>query len=457
MNTILLILLCIFEAAFAFTAISRRAEKKGWQTGRLICNGGQLGLFLIMLIAPGIDMSFRFTGLFILLLLRIIIAFIGMMIVKNKEDKSKHPAMIILSALLSVILISVSLIPSFVISDYSGLPVSGEYDVAEANAILIDESRTEEFETDGSKREVPVYFYYPSNGAEGEKFPLVVFSHGAFGYYQSNHSTYTELASNGYVVISTEHPYHSLFTKDTSGNTIIVDPELMNGISTVNSEGVSEETIFELSSEWLKLRCDDLNFVIDSVKWAAEETSLPKYWHTDAQQNENIITALSMTDTDRIGVMGHSLGGAAAVSLGRTRNDISAVIDLDGTMLGEVTGVENERNIVNSEPYTTPILSFDNEEHHFSAQAAREADVPYANNILHDNAVCGYRTYIAGTGHMNYTDLPMYAPPLAKMLGTGTVDASECMMTVNRITLEFFDSFLKGKGEFIVQECIDLS
>lgn len=83
--------------------------------------------------------------------------------------------------------------------------------------------------------------------------------------------------------------------------------------------------------------------------------------------------------------------------------------------------------------------------------------MPYANNIVHDNAVCGYRTYIVGTGHMNFTDLPMFAPPLAKMLGTGSVDPEECMLTVNRITLEFFDSFLKGKGEFSVPEQIELS
>ncbi|MGN0641555.1 MAG: alpha/beta hydrolase family protein [Huintestinicola sp.] len=455
MNTILLILLCVFEAAFAVTAISRRADKKGWQTGRLICNGGQLGLFLVMLIAPGIDMSFRFMGLFILLLIRIIVAFIGYMMIRNKEEKSKHPAMMILSALLSAVLISGSLIPSFIISDYSGLPLTGEYDVAEANAILIDESRAESFESDGSKREVPVYFFYPANAAEGEGFPLVIFSHGAFGYYESNYSTYAELASNGYVVISTEHPYHSLFTTDTNGNTIIADDSFLNGVMAINAEGVSEETIYELSSQWFKLRADDINFVIDSVKSAADANALPEYWYT--QQSEDIITALAMTDTDKIGVMGHSLGGAAAVSVGRTRSDISAVIDLDGTMLSEVTGVENGKDIINDEPYTTPLLSFDNEEHHFSSIEARENDVPYANNIVHDNAVCGYRTYITGTGHMNYTDLPMFAPPLAKMLGTGSVDPEECMMTVNRIILEFFDSFLKGNGEFSVQECIDIS
>lgn len=457
MNTFLLILLCVFEVGFAFTAISRRADKKGWQTGRLICNTGQLGIFLVMLIAPGIDMSFRFMGLFILLLLRIIVALIGMLIMKNKKDKSKHPAMMILSALLSVALILGSMIPSFMIADYNGLPVSGTYDVAETKAILIDESRNEEFESDGSKREVPVYFFYPADAAEGEKFPLIIFSHGAFGYYQSNYSTYAELASNGYVVISTEHPYHSLFTKDTNGNTIIADTSFLNSVMEISSTDVSEETTYELSSQWMKLRCDDINFVIDSVKSAAGQNVLPGFWYTDGGENENIIAALAMTDTDKIGVMGHSLGGATAVFMGRTRNDVSAVIDLDGTMLGEVTGVENGRDIVNHEPYTTPLLSLDNEGHYFESIEARETDIPYANNIVHDNAVCGYRTYISGTDHMNFTDLPMYAPPIAKMLGTGTVDPEECMMTVNRITLEFFNTYLKGTGEFSVQECINIS
>lgn len=450
MNIVLLVLLCAAEAVFAVLAMKRRPDNEKWQTERLICDAGQLGVFLIMLIAPSIDMSFRFKGLFAILLLRIVIAFAGWLIAKYTPPKPKRPSMMILSAVLSVMIIFVSLIPSFMFTAYDGLPTSGEYPVAMSKAILVDESRTEEFETDGSKREVPIYFFYPENAADGEKFPLVLFSHGAFGYYESNYSTYEELASNGYVVIATEHPYHSMFTEDTSGKTITVSPEFINGIALVNTDGTSEKTIFELSSEWLKLRCDDINFVIDSVKSTAGE--LPEYWHTD--EAENIIKALSMTDTDKIGVMGHSLGGAAAVSVGRTRNDISAVIDLDGTMLGEVTGVENEINIVRTEPYTVPLLAVDNDEHHFAAAELEEKGIPYANNIVCENAVCCYRTYFAGTGHMNFTDLPLFSPPLAKMLGTGSVDAEKCMMIVNKMTREFFDSYLKGKGEFVVSECI---
>ena len=44
--------------------------------------------------------------------------------------------------------------------------------------------RIDEFENDGSFREVPAHFYYPDS--ESGEFPLVIFSHGAFGYYESN-------------------------------------------------------------------------------------------------------------------------------------------------------------------------------------------------------------------------------------------------------------------------------
>ena len=47
--------------------------------------------------------------------------------------------------------------------------------------------------------------------------PVVLFSHGAFGYYQSNISTYMELASNGYVVISLDIGQH--VGKDADGGT----------------------------------------------------------------------------------------------------------------------------------------------------------------------------------------------------------------------------------------------
>ena len=53
---------------------------------------------------------------------------------------------------------------------------------------------------------------------------------------------------------------------------------------------------------------------------------------------------------------------------------------------------------------------------------------------------------------MNFTDLPLFSPPLAGLLGTGKRDARECIMTMNRVVLEYFDYYLKEKGELSLQE-----
>ena len=101
-------------------------------------------------------------------------------------------------------------------------------------------------------------FWYPVSG-EGETFPLIVFSHGAFGYRMSNYSAYTELASNGYVVCSVEHPYHAIFSELDDGEVIIVDKQFMSDISRINGDGMPEEEIFRVTRPWLQLRTDDLN------------------------------------------------------------------------------------------------------------------------------------------------------------------------------------------------------
>ena len=48
---------------------------------------------------------------------------------------------------------------------------------------------------------------------------------------------------------------------------------------------------------------------------------------------------------------------------------------------------------------------------------------------------------------MNFTDLPLASPVLAKMLGVGKVDARTCIENVNEMVLIWFDYYLKGEGE----------
>jgi len=374
---------------------------------------------------------------------------------KNTTNKKRgwKIALIILGSIAALIVLAIIIVPKLLFSDYEGLPTTGPYHVKMASAILVDESRLETFETDGSNREVPVYFYYPdAEAAENNSFPLVIFSHGAFGYYQSNTSTYMELASNGYVVISLDHPYHSFFTKDTAGKTIIVNPQFMQEVMYINELGTPEQEIIGLSHSWLEIRTADMNFVLDSVKEAKafEAVELPDYWFIKADTTAEIINnILDMTDTEHIGLMGHSLGGAASVTVGRTRDDIDAVIDLDGTMLGEEFGYVNGEYDFYDEAYPVPLLSVNNEEHYFEGQSLTDW---YVNSWVLANAKDAKYTYFKGSGHMNFTDLPLFSPALANMLGIGPVDPEECVIKMNQLVLDYYNCYLKNMGDVVVQE-----
>lgn len=384
---------------------------------------------------------------------------------KEKNRKTKK-IIIILGIIAAVIIMGGFIIKAILFPHYEGRPVTGQYQVVTAEAILVDRSRVDSFEDDGTYCEVPVHFYYPDAADAREKFPLVVFSHGAFGFYKSNYSTYMELASNGYVVVALDHPHHSFFTKNTEGKTVTVDTEFFNNAMRINEVTTTEQEIFDLSAQWLSLRTADVNFAIDTFEGYDGKSAFSDSWYfADDYNKEMIMHALIMTDFDEIGLMGHSLGGATAEMLGRSRSDISAVIDLDGTMLGANLALEpcapfdfegktyTEKYIINEEPYPVPILNIDNDEHHFSRVAAKEIDMPYSNNVVMDNAIEGYDTYFAKSGHMNFTDLPMFSPVLAGLLGKGEIDAEYCIDETNGLVLEFFNAKLKAEGSFNVKDC----
>ncbi len=454
MALVLLLVLIITEIGFAVFELTRSTAKKTWTKKRLGVIGTEALIYLLMLVLPGIDFSFRFKGFVMLMVIRIIFALIFLLI-NMKNEKLKKKGSIIVGMIFTCMFIINSLLPAFIFKDYKGRPLTGSYEVAESEAILIDHSRVESFETDGSYREIPVHFYYPENAdeIEGHTLPLIIFSHGAFGYYQSNASTCMELASHGYVVVSLDHPYHAFFTKDSAGKTVTVNPEfIQNAVNIQNDNGeISEEDIFEITSKWMELRIADLNFVIDTFEDAVPADNLNDDWFMSGDSQDDILSIIKMINIKKIGLMGHSLGGATCVTVGR-RDDISAVIDLDGTMLGEQTGVKDGNPVINEEPYTTPLLSIDNENHHQECLEAEKAGYNYANNVILKNATKGYNTYIKGSEHMNFTDLPLFSPFFAKLLGVGDVDAGECIDQVNGLVLEFFDSFLKDAGEFSVQE-----
>lgn len=425
MGIITLILLIALETFFLVWSILTRnnhREEKG------ITDIAVLALFVLLLITGVFEWSFRYIALLLLLMIKAIIS--AVMLIRKKEKKYGLGKNIIRLVRNSLIL-TIALSTAIIFPQFKQPVITGNYEIATAKYTWTDNNRVEEFSESGENRALTVEFWYPK---EADKtYPLVVFSHGAFGFSGSNYSMFAELASNGYVVASIGHTYHAFYTTDTNGKLTIVDSSFINRaieISSVN-DTQHEEEIYYTTSQWMKLRIDDENFVINTILGECKSN------------NKDIL--FSHIDTTKIGLIGHSLGGATSAQVGRERSDISAVIVLDGTMLGEEIEFNNNAVVLNSTPYPVPLLNIYAEDHYTNSKEL--VGDKYNNFYASKNAICAYETVFKNAGHLDFTDLPLFSPMLAKMLGVGTIDKRYCIETMNKVVLEFFNSYLKDAGE----------
>lgn len=96
---------------------------------------------------------------------------------------------------------------------------------------------------------------------------------------------------------------------DTEGKLITVNPDFIHDVMYINEDDTLEEEIFSISQEWLEIRKADVNYVLDSIITAKATGSPDDGWNLDHSNPETIQRVIAMTDVDKIGLMGHSLGG----------------------------------------------------------------------------------------------------------------------------------------------------
>jgi dienelactone hydrolase len=439
LGNIIMGMLIIVEIIFMVLSFTRNSNLKREKS---IARIALFAVFLILAITPIIDWGFQWYILGTILLVQ---AILGIFVLyRKKENAIPKKSRIILGGLNRILLIVMALVPALIFPQYSPIKTTGEYSIGTKSYTLTDDSRQEYFTEEDDKRKVTIQYWYPLDKAGNEntpakgKFPLVVFSHGAFGYRMSNYSTYQELASHGYIVCSIDHPYHAFMTKQEDGKTIIANMNFINSAMAATNGDISAEETYKLQKEWMKLRTGDMAFVLDYIR------------KTAASNNADVV--YKSMDLERIGLFGHSLGGATAAQIGRTDKDIDAVAVIDGTMLGEITGFENGKDVVTTAAYPKPIMNFYNEEHYKDALADKEA---YPNMVASKNAVDSYQVVIKGSGHMNFTDLAIISPFLSKMLGgLGDVDSRYCIEMIDEDLLKFFDKYLKSSKIEIPREIV---
>jgi dienelactone hydrolase len=440
MGTIILLIALIIEVAFAAYCIFTKSSQSRVKSFIRI---GALAAFILFTLAAVIQWSFRWYALAALLTVWAMLG--ALTLVRRKAEKNGYKTRaVVFRAIGTLLLVFLALTPALVFPQHRLPRVTGDHPVATANFTYTDKSRIETFTNTGENRKVNVEFWYPADtGPDGsEKYPLVVFSPGSFGTKTSNTSTFMELASNGYVVCSIDHPYHALFTVGADGHLVTMDPTFYQEVVDVNNGKFDEATAFELEKKWMQLQTADINFVLNTVL---------------AQAQDNQADAVyQLIDPEKIGLMGHSLGGESSAEVARERNDIGAVINLDADLGGEYMSYVNGKYVLNDTVYPVPILSILSDSMVRLISAIPEASKVVAVEHVSASAPNAYEVHIAGTDHQSLTDLPLVSPLLVSVMtssvkkagGGETADKYYVVEKMNDLILTFFNAYLKGEGGF---------
>lgn len=385
-------------------------------------------IFLTLCLTGVLEWGFRYYFIGIVLAVQSIIAVVRFIYREKPETETKVIGKSVGRFVGKTILYTTALSMAIICPQFTEPEPTGQYKVLEAKYTWTDESRIETFTDTGESRKITLCVWYPENCSE--KTPLIVFSHGAFGFSGSNYSTCTELASRGYTVAGIDHTYHAFFTTDTEGKTTIADMKFINTVMEHNATDNPEKEYAD-NKEWLDLRVKDIDFALDTIIGLAESGD----------------AVFGNVDAERIGLFGHSMGGEAAAQTARNRSDISAVINLDGTFTGDEIDFKNGASVFTDEPFPVPMLVIYSEYLYDLAAEYESKGYEYVNfntERISDNVIS---TCFKGSGHLNFTDLPLFSPMLGKVLGnmgTGEIDSLYCINTMNELCGDFFDYALKG-------------
>ena len=337
---------------------------------------------------------------------------------------------------------------------------TGPYSVGTISFMLVDDSRLELYsETTGDPRRLMVQIWYPANPDSGSKpapwmdhmevmgpaisnylgfpdffldhiayarshaypnapainppegFPIILFSHGWNGFRAQNTYQVEELASHGYIVVAPDHTYGAVATVFPDGSVALNNPlALPTGMELSDAEFLAAANL--LGDQW----ASDLSFILDHLERARPD------------DEANFLA--DKIDFSRVGVMGHSTGGGAAIDFCATDNRCKAALGMDPYM-------DPVNLSIQFAGMDRPYLAMFSES--WYRRDNQEFDRFYQN--LSGEA---YQFAIQGTSHYDFTDLPAFSP-LAYRLGLkGPLNGSRVLRIVNDYTLAFFDYYFKG-------------
>jgi dienelactone hydrolase len=221
------------------------------------------------------------------------------------------------------------------------------------------------------------------------------------------------ISSFGYIVVTVDHPYDADIVVFPDNSTIL---------------GLNIETEDQILAS-LNTRTKDISFVINQLsRPSITRKFLPAL-------------ALGGIDVSKVGIYGHSLGGATAAEAMLYDKRLVGGVNLDGTFFGDVV----------KEGLDRPFLIFAHEGKNRSTDSSWEAIWPKLRGWKKE-------LMLNGSAHGTFTDLP----DVLDVLGIGgslpseveellgSIDGARALEIVTLYVRTFFDFVLKGKNSKVL-------
>ena len=248
-----------------------------------------------------------------------------------------------------------------------------------------------------------------------KKYPLIVLA-PALGAHSSYYTTYAErFAQNGYVVLGINFKYESEYVLGEDKKVTVSKLHFHDSLKTLKiPEQITTEGYREAKAVRLRFISQDLLFAIDQL---AKDEELK-----------------AQIDFENIGVMGHSIGGFAAVYTARADKRIKACINLDGTPPPEALEEGMDQPLL----FVEDLTDYRNHKGYKMLFNRREG---LCEKVKSES----YRVLIGNTNHAGF-----YSSNLR--FAESEEEKAKAAYPLNitySYSLKFFDKFLQGKDEKI--------
>ena len=272
------------------------------------------------------------------------------------------------------------------------------------------------------------------------QLPVVIFSHGLLSTRNHNTAQCEELASHGYVVVGISHSFGCSVTEFPGGRIVATDP-LEERRQFLKDPLALYKQCHDKIGTWI----DDVQMVLDRLEEVNEDVTSP--W-------------CGRLDVNKIGMFGHSFGGAVTTQLCRVDERIKAGAAMDSPLFGAnaTTHFAKPFMFLLAEPMSEAQLTalmhklgLTLEQAQAFVRELHPRCIPAVEQLFRLLNQDVYKIIVRGADHLAFCDIALIKEAcllsgVMHNLGVGEINGFRATEIVRAYLVAFFDKYLKGRS-----------